>query len=52
VENSPVTDTCPFKSRVFFENAGGALTLNAAVETSRSSLDERATGHALMNHSY
>jgi cysteine desulfurase/selenocysteine lyase len=28
-------DTCPFQgSRVFFENAGGALTLNAAVETS------------------
>lgn len=28
-------DTCPFQGpRVFFENAGGALTLNAAVETS------------------
>ena len=27
-------DSCPFQgSRVFFENAGGALTLNAAVET-------------------
>lgn len=28
-------DACPFQGpRVFFENAGGALTLNAAVETS------------------
>jgi selenocysteine lyase/cysteine desulfurase len=28
-------DTCPFEGeRVFFENAGGALTLNAVVETS------------------
>lgn len=28
-------ETCPFQGpRVFFENAGGALTLNAAVETS------------------
>ena len=28
-------DTCPFQgSRVFFENAGGALTLNSVVETS------------------
>jgi selenocysteine lyase/cysteine desulfurase len=29
------TDRCPFEGeRVFFENAGGALTLNAVVETS------------------
>jgi cysteine desulfurase / selenocysteine lyase len=28
-------DTCPFDGpRVFFENAGGALTLNSVVETS------------------
>src|SRR6056297_1290062 len=28
-------DTCPFEGpRVFFENAGGALTLNSVVETS------------------
>ena len=28
-------DSCPFQGpRVFFENAGGALTLNAVVETS------------------
>ena len=28
-------DTCPFQgSRIFFENAGGALTLNSVVETS------------------
>lgn len=28
-------ETCPFQGpRIFFENAGGALTLNAAVETS------------------
>ena len=28
-------DTCPFEGeRIFFENAGGALTLNAVVETS------------------
>jgi len=28
-------DSCPFQGpRVFFENAGGALTLNSAVETS------------------
>ena len=28
-------DTCPIQGpRVFFENAGGALTLNKAVETS------------------
>ena len=27
-------DTCPFQgSRIFFENAGGALTLNSVVET-------------------
>ncbi|MFT5871092.1 MAG: cysteine desulfurase/selenocysteine lyase, partial [Paracoccaceae bacterium] len=27
-------DTCPFDGpRVFFENAGGALTLNSVVET-------------------
>ena len=28
-------DSCPFEGeRIFFENAGGALTLNSAVETS------------------
>ena len=28
-------DTCPFQGpRIFFENAGGALTLNSVVETS------------------
>ena len=28
-------DSCPFQGpRVFFENAGGALTLNTVVETS------------------